>query len=313
MKSHCKPLHVAVLAGGDSPEREVSLRSGAAVGQALAEAGHRTTAIDPAGRQLADIDWSAVDVCFIALHGGAGEDGSVQRELERIGVPYTGSGPDACRLAMSKSASKERFAQHGVPTPPWATIDAHDALCDPQACVCALEYPLVIKPDSQGSSLGVSVVESPAEVSAAVEAASLYDGVVIAEPWIAGREFTVAVLGDRALPILEIVAAERFFSYEAKYKSGETQYRFDFELDTPTRVALLHASVAATRALSTRGLVRVDLLVGRDGRVWVLEVNAIPGMTARSLAPLAAQRAGLPMPALCDTLVRQCLTTVEVA
>ncbi len=262
--------------------------------------------------RLADIDWSAIDACFIALHGGAGEDGRVQTELERLGVPYTGCGPEACRLAMSKSASKQRFAACGVPTPAWTTVDAQRPGKNLAKQIAKIGYPLVIKPDTQGSSLGVSLVDRPEELGEAIEAAAAFDPHVIVERQIAGREFTVAVLGERALPILEIVTPERVFSYEAKYASSLTEYRFDFELATRTRVELLHAAVGAALALETRGLVRVDVMVGQGGRVGVLEVNAIPGLTPRSLAPLAAQRAGIPMPVLCDQLVRECRATAEV-
>jgi D-alanine-D-alanine ligase len=304
---------VVVLAGGDSPERDVSLRSGGAVAQALVVAGHEVTAIDPAARDLADLDWSRFDACFLALHGGAGEDGRVQQQLERLGVPFTGSGPDACRLAMSKSASKQRFVECNVPTLPWATIDAHDVLVDAWDCVAPLDYPLVLKPDAQGSSLGLVVVDGPEALGDAVDTAGAYDGLVLAEPQVRGREFTVAVLGERTLPILEIIAPERVFSYDAKYASTLTETRFDFELATATRVQLLQAAAGAAGALDTRGLVRVDLIVGTDDRVWVLEVNTIPGMTPRSLAPLAAARAGLSMDALCDELLRMCLWMAEVA
>ncbi len=304
---------LAVLAGGDSAEREVSLRSGAAVAQALADAGHRATAIDPSGRELAHIDWTPFDACFIALHGGAGEDGRVQQELEYLGVPYTGSGPSACRLAMSKNDSKEQFVECRVPTLPWTVVDSRRSNADARARVAPLGYPLIIKPDAQGSSLGIAVVDGPEALAGAIAAANRFDSLVIAEPRVLGREFTIAVLDERALPIIEIVTPERVFSYEAKYASSLTEYRFDFELDTPKRVELLHAAVGATKALGTRGLARVDLMIGHDGRVWVLEVNTVPGMTPRSLAPLAAQRAGLPMAALCDELVRQSLTTAGVA
>jgi D-alanine-D-alanine ligase len=303
---------LAVLAGGESAEREISLRSGAAVAQALTQAGHRAIAIDPAGRDLAAIDWSGIDGCFIALHGGAGEDGRVQHQLEQLGVPYTGSGPEACRLAMSKNASKKRFVEGRVPTLPWRVVDGHCTDAGAPARVARLGYPLVIKPDAQGSSLGVSIVEGPQALAGAIEAAGRFDSLVIAEPRVLGREFTIAVLDDRALPIIEIITPERVFSYEAKYASSLTEYRFDFELDTRKRVELLHAAVAATRALDTRGLARVDVMVGHDGRVWVLEVNTVPGMTERSLAPLAAQRGGLPMAALCEQLVAQCLTMASV-
>ncbi|MGD9722604.1 MAG: D-alanine--D-alanine ligase [Pirellulales bacterium] len=313
VSSFGRPLRVAVLAGGDSAEREISLRSGAAVAQALCEAGHQTVAIDLAGRDLESVDWTRIDVCFLALHGGAGEDGRVQQQLSRLGVPYTGSGPDACRLAMSKTASKQRFVERGVPTLPWATIDVYDALSDPLTRCEPLGYPLVVKPDGQGSSLGVAVADDAQSLAAAVEAASLYDEFVLVEPLVRGREFTVAVLGERALPMIEVVSPARVFSYEAKYASAQTEYRFDFELPTRTHAALLVAATGAAQALGTSGLVRVDLMVGDDQRVWVLEVNTIPGLTPRSLAPLAAQRAGLPMAALCDALLRHCLETAEVA
>jgi D-alanine-D-alanine ligase len=315
MQSTCatQSWRVAVLAGGDSAEREISLRSGAAVARALGEAGHRPLAIDPAGRDLADIDWTAFDACFIALHGGAGEDGRVQQELERLGVGYTGSGPAACRLAMSKRASKERFVERRVPTLPWALVDAHGSIDRACAKVAPLGYPLVVKPDAQGSSLGVTIVEGPDSLAGAMHAAGQFGIRAIAEPRVVGREFTIAVLDERALPIIEIITPERVFSFEAKYASSLTEYRFDFELDTRKRVELLHAAVAATKALGTRGLSRVDLMVGHDGRVWVLEVNAIPGMSQRSLAPLAAQRAGLPMAVLCEELVRPCLEVASVA
>ena len=302
-------LRVAVLAGGDSAECEVSLRSGAAVADALVAAGHRVTAIDPALAPLTQVDWRDFDVCFLAMHGGAGEDGRVQQELERLGVPYTGSGPAACRLAMSKSASKERFRECRVPTPPHVRIDAGDSLAGIAVRVAPLGYPLIVKPDGQGSSLGIAVAENADDLPRSVAEALSRDDACLAEPLIRGREFTVAVLNDRALPIIEIVTPERVFSYDAKYHSSLTEYRFDFELPTPLRTEILHAAVAAALALDTRGLVRVDLFVDHAGQVWVLELNTTPGMTARSLAPQAARRAGLDLPALCDGLVRQCLKT----
>jgi D-alanine-D-alanine ligase len=304
---------VAVLAGGDSAEREISLQSGAAVCAALHQAGHQTIAIDPAGRDLADIDWSRIDACFIALHGGAGEDGRVQHELDRLGVPYTGSGPEACRLAMSKSAAKRRFVECRVPTAPWIFVDADDARANLDARVAPLGYPLIVKPDAEGSSLGVALVETPSALQPAVDAAAAYGSRVLVEPRLHGREFTIALVGERALPIIEIVTPEPTFSYEAKYISSLTEHRFDFDLDTRTRVELLHAAVGAARAIGTRGLARVDLIAGRDGGARVLEVNTVPGLTPHSLAPLAAERAGWSMPVLCHGLLRECLAGVGVA
>ncbi len=311
------PLHSVVLAGGDSPERAVSLRSGAAVAAALLQAGHRVTQIDPAEIALDAVDWSDCDACFISLHGGAGEDGRVQQQLERLGVPYTGSGPEACRVAMSKSAAKARFGASGVPTLDWVMVGTDDFADDSSTGlakrVAPLGYPLIVKPDNQGSSLGITIVSSPAELSAAVAAAESFGEHCLIEPYVVGREFTVALIDEQALPPLEIVTPERVFSYEAKYQSAATEYRFEFDLAESTRDEITHSAVAAGRALGAVGLSRVDLMLGDDGRVWVLELNTVPGMTARSLAPLAAARAGLDMSALCDLLVRRCLSPSGVS
>jgi len=303
-------LRVALLAGGDSAEREVSLRSGTAVAEALTAAGHQVTSIDPAECELAQLDWSRFDVCFLALHGGAGEDGRIQQLLEQLGVPYTCSGPEACRLAMSKSASKERFVERRVPTPPFVLIEPEVSAAEVAPLVAHLSYPLMVKPDGQGSSLGLSIADRPSDLARSVGEAREFDSRVIIEPLIRGREFTAAVIDDRPLPLVEIVSPARVFSYEAKYLSSLTEYRLDFKLPAKQRAEIVHAAVAAARALGTTGLARVDIMLSHEGGVWVLEVNTIPGLTARSLAPQAALEAGLDMTALCDLLVRQALVTV---
>jgi len=301
---------VVVLSGGDSPEREVSLRSGASVAAALESAGHTATLVDPRDCPLHRVSWSDFDACFVALHGGAGEDGRVQQELERLGVPYTGSGPQASRLAMSKSASKERFLAQGVRTLPYALVDEQDDAATALGRVADLDYPLVVKPDGGGSSIGVRIVQQADELPTALTAARACGGACLIERFVEGREFTVAMIDDRPLPLVEIVTPERLFSYEAKYHSSLTECRFDFPLARNRRWEIVHAAAGAAAALGTSGLARVDLMLGRDGRAWVLEVNTLPGLTVRSLAPLAAARAGLDMPALCDLLVRRCLCTV---
>jgi D-alanine-D-alanine ligase len=305
-------LRVAVLAGGDSPERDVSLRSGRSVAAALAMAAHRAELIDPAECSLEDVPWSDFDACFVALHGGAGEDGRVQQELERLGVPHTGSSPQACRLAMSKSAAKVRFAAHDVPTPEYELFAEHDSPAEVARRVAHLGYPLVVKPDAQGSSVGVAIADDCVDLPRALALARTFGGPCLAERLVAGREFTVAVLDDVPLPTIEIVSPERVFSYDAKYHSSLTEYQFDFQLPLVEREAIRDAAVAAARALGTAGLVRVDLMLAHDRSVWVLEVNAIPGMTVRSLAPLAAARAGIDMPELCEMLVRRCLAAAGV-
>ncbi len=310
MLNQQEQLRVAVLAGGESAERIVSQRSGLGVAAALVDGGHQAALIDPAEVSLDAVDWSAYDACFIALHGGAGEDGRVQEELARLGVPFTGSGPEACHLAMSKRASKLRCLGRGVPTPPHVFIDADDKLADVARRVATLGYPLILKPDDQGSSVGVAIAADTADLPRALAEARTYGGACLAEPFICGREFTVAMLDDTPLPLIEIVKPEQLFSYDAKYHSSLTEYRFEFSLADPVRQRIERAAVGAARAIGTQGLSRVDLMVGQDDDVWVLEINTIPGMTVRSLAPLAAGRAGIDMPELCQLLVRRCLASV---
>ncbi len=308
-----RSLRVAVLAGGNSSERQISILSGWQVASALETAGHQTTWFDPAEVQLAAIPWDEFDACFIALHGGAGEDGRIQQQLERLGVPYTGSGPAASWLAMSKSAGKERFLQAGVPTPDYFLVRSADAPRDIARRARRLGFPLVVKPDSQGSSLGVGIAPDARGLRACLEKAFALDPFAIVERRIEGREFTVAVLDRRPLPLLEIVAAELIFSFDAKYSSPETDYRFESGLPTDIEAELTEVAVGAAEALGTRGLVRVDLMRDRAGRSWVLEVNTVPGLTARSLAPQAAARAGISMPQLCTWMVHDCLTRESVA
>lgn len=300
---------IAVLAGGDSPEREISLASGACVKGALDAAGYSARVFDPGCSDLASIPWSEFDAGFIALHGGAGEDGRIQRRLELLKVPYTGSRPAACRLAMSKSASKERFLQAGVPTARYVLLQTDDPANKVAAKLDDLGYPLVIKPDSQGSSLGVSVAQDASQLEACLAACRPFDDFAIAEPLIRGREFTVAVIERRALPVLEIIPQGGLFDYAAKYTSEQTQYRFDSGLAASEVVRIEQLAVAAAACLGTSGLCRIDLMRDTQGRPWVLEVNTVPGMTDHSLAPKAARQGGIEMPRLCDLLIQQCLTT----
>ncbi len=306
-ESQFDSLEIAVLAGGDSPEREVSLLSGACCARALREAGHGATLLDPSEVDLAEIAWDQFDACFVALHGGAGEDGRIQHQLESLGVPYTGSGPEACRLAMSKATSKERFARAGVPTPRYRVLgrDLNAAAC--RRSLGDLKPPLVIKPDGQGSSLGVSLIESFDELTEALAQAGSYDDVLIVEQRIVGREFTVALIDRDVLPLIEIIVAEPFFNYHAKYLSPDCENVCEPPLADAVRARILDAATGAAETLGTSGLVRVDVMLDAQERAWVLEVNAVPGMTDHSLVPQAAAYQGIGMSELCDRLVRACM------
>lgn len=310
-----KSLRVAVLLGGNSPEREVSLASGICVASALELAGHHPRAVDPAEVDLVDIDWRQFDVCFVALHGGAGEDGRVQRELDALSVPYTGSGPVASALAMCKSAAKQRWLEVGVPTSDFVLAHAVEPMHAITDRAHSLRYPLVVKPDSLGSSLGVQIVHNDDQFQNAFAECQLYDPCVIAERYIHGREFTVALIESRPLPLIEIVTAGQVFTYHAKYHTTTDTSEnhppvtrsFHTELTGQQIDWLDQTAVAAAEALGTAGLVRVDLMLSATDEVFVLEINTSPGMTQQSLAPQAAFQDGIDMPTLCDYLVRQCL------
>ena len=303
---------VAVLAGGDSAEREISLQSGAHVAGALETVGNEVEIFDPSQTPLDQIPWKHFDVCFIALHGGAGEDGRIQRRLELLKVPYTGSRMAACRLAMSKSASKERFLQAGVATKPYVLFHLAEPVGQIAERLASLDFPLVIKPDSQGSSLGVSVARRPDELEACLRECRRYDDYGIAEPRIAGREMTVSLLGRIALPVLEIVHEAAMFDYAAKYTSASTEFRFETGLPESKLEEIQHVAAAAAESLGTRGLVRVDIMLDEYQQPWVLEANTVPGLTCHSLAPKAAQRIGWNMADLCHWMIQDSLA-IEVA
>ncbi|MDH3719247.1 MAG: D-alanine--D-alanine ligase [Planctomycetota bacterium] len=295
---------IAVLAGGDSAERQISVASGHRVAGALEEFGHQVAVFDPEDADLFGINWNEFDACFIALHGGAGEDGRIQVQLEELCVPYTGSGPVTSRLALSKSATKDRLHRCGVSTPPHFSFHKTDSLPKILARVRRLGFPLIVKPDGQGCSLGVTVADDADSLAESIEAAGRFESYLLAEQTITGREFTVAVIDRQPLPALEIIHPCRTFDYDLKY--GAEAVRHEFPDDEAASTAQ-QTAVAAADALGTRGLVRVDLITDREGQAWVLEVNTIPGMTTHSLAPLAAAQAELSMPQFCDRLVRLCL------
>lgn len=302
-------LCVAVLCGGDSAERLISIQSGAAVAGALESRGHHVIVIDPAETNLDTYDWCGIDVAFLALHGTFGEDGGVQKILESHNVIFTGSDSDASKLAFSKSAAKERFTLSGISTPEYTLVHKDDA---PERIVKqarAVGYPLVVKPDCQGSSLGVVFVDDEAELAAAVAQSFSLDSFCLLEKAIYGSEWTLGVIDDDPLPLIRIGTDHQFFDYQAKYNDGRTEYSFDTAISNDLRATLTETGLQACRTLGTGGVARVDIMVDDSGRPWILEVNTIPGMTDHSLVPKAAAEIGLDMGQLCEVVIERALRT----
>lgn len=302
-------LTIAVISGGNSAEREISLRSGAAVSQALAERGHKIVSIDPAQVDLKQYRWSGVDVAFIALHGSFGEDGQVQRILADAEMPFTGSDAQASQLAFSKSASKERFLLHNVPTAPYVLIHESDSAQRIQQQANSLGYPLVVKPDTQGSSLGVSFVFSDEDLPIALTQCFHLDSFGILETAISGTEWTVGMLDDDPMPLIRIETPRPFFDFHAKYEDDATQYNFDFDVTSDVIRRIEATAQNACRALGVSGLSRVDIMLDRFNRPWVLEINTVPGLTDHSLVPKAAARMGMTLGQLCENTIHSCLAS----
>jgi len=281
---------VAVLFGGRSAEREVSLRSGQAVLEALQSAGVDAFGIDVGEDLLVRLGSERIDRAFIVLHGRGGEDGSMQGLLECAGIPYTGSGVLASALAMDKLRTKQIWQSLGLPTPHHAVL-ASEADC--HAAAQALGFPLIVKPAHEGSSIGMAKVGDVEGLVAAWKAASIYDSQVLVEQWIQGPEFTVALLRGQVLPPIGLGTSHSFYDYEAKYLASDTQYRIPCGLDAAREQELKSLCARACEALGVQGWGRVDVMQDAAGLFWLLEVNTVPGMTDHSLVPMAARAAGL--------------------
>lgn len=295
-----RPLQIVVLSGGPSAEREVSLRSGAAVARALRGLGHGVAEVDPVPGRLALP--SGLDVVFLALHGTYGEDGTVQAELEQLGIPYTGCGVEASRLAFDKVATKERCLAAGVPTARFTVLEEAST-----PWPAGWRPPVVLKPVCQGSSVGLQFVDDPATFPAALAAALAHDRRVLMEERIIGRETTVGILEGRALPVVEVRPRAGAYDYRNKYTAGATEYFCPADFDPATAARLQEAALGAFAAVGGRDYARVDVMVRPDGSPVVLEVNTLPGMTETSLLPKAAAAAGLDFPALCGRMVQLAL------
>ncbi len=325
-------MRIAVLMGGNSDERDVSLSSGTQVARALRQAGHEVVAVDtvrgvlsagdeeriltegvraepPAHAQLAELDeghtvaltrdpsLGPVDVFFLALHGGSGEDGTIQGLLDVAGVTYTGSDRLGCSLAMDKEVSKRLFRDAGVPTPDWLagehTVEEIEAV---------LGLPVVVKASAGGSSIRLVLAHDRDELQVAVAESRGWDDLVVFERYVKGRELTVGIVGEEALPVGEIVPAHELFDYACKYQPGLAQEIFPAEVSAEVAAAARHLALRAHRALRLRDFSRVDFILDEDGGIWCLEANALPGMTANSLLPKAAGAAGVAFPDLVDRI-----------
>jgi D-alanine-D-alanine ligase len=281
---------VAVLFGGRSAEREVSLKSGAAVLASLLRSGVDAHAFDPASRSLQELQEQGFDRVFIALHGRFGEDGTVQGALELLGIPYTGSGVMASSLGMDKWRSKLVWQAGGLPVPDFMMLAEQS---EPLDVIGKLGLPLFVKPANEGSSVGISKVKAVGELQAAYREAARHDPLVIAERFIGGGEYTVAILGDQVLPVIKIEPANEFYDFEAKYLRDDTCYRCPSGLDAASEAKMQGLAQAAFALIGGQGWGRVDFLMSEAGQPYVLEANTSPGMTDHSLVPMAARQAGI--------------------
>jgi D-alanine-D-alanine ligase len=325
-------MKIAVLFGGMSEERDVSIASAAQVIPVLRRLGHEVVAVDTAAGRLAPpeehklltagvaeappsdqsiaalkngaltnpataIDPREIDVVFLALHGGAGEDGRIQAMLDLAGLAYTGSNHIASAAAMDKDLSKRLFRARGVPTADWLMSPADASAVDRE-----LGWPVVVKPNKQGSTVGLSVVREPARLAAAIELAHRYDDEVMIEKFVAGREFTVGVLDGKALPVGEIIAPREVFDYQSKYQQGGAREEFPANIPAEEAARVQAHAVAAHHALKLGAYSRVDFRRDAQGNYWCLEANSLPGMTATSLLPQAAKAAGIDFAGLLERI-----------
>jgi D-alanine-D-alanine ligase len=305
---------VAVLAGGRSPEREVSLRSGHRVASALQVRGYEAALLDPAeGPFVENLSAATVSACYIALHGKEGEDGTIQRVLDLLGVSYTGSAPRACQLAFDKVLAKEMLDAAEVPTPPWAAIQA-SALRDLQAghtlhtIVERLGLPLVVKPSRAGSAMGLTYVDHERDLPNAVMNALSFSDAAVVERRILGTEVAAGLVGGaEVLPLVEIVPKSGVFDYAARYTQGATEYYAPARVGAEASTAAQGAAARAFDALGLRDVSRADVMIDADGIPWIIDVNVSPGMTDTSLLPMAARAAGIGFEELCERVLRLAL------
>jgi D-alanine-D-alanine ligase len=299
---------IGVLMGGFSTEREISLKSGKAVYDSLSQLGLKVVAIDIKTDNLEEntqlIRANKIDIAFIALHGRFGEDGQIQELLDNLKVPYTGSGAMASRLAMDKIASRQIFETHGLGVPKYKVENRFSYNADWKMQNNSLVFPLVVKPATHGSSIGLSIVDIKEDLDKAVNLAFSFDEKIIIEEYIKGREVTVGVLDEKPLPVIEIIPKKRFFDYEAKYQVGMTDYIVPAQLEDGISKKIQEAGLLAHKLLGCFGCSRIDMILSQDNLPYILEVNTIPGLTTTSLLPKAAKVVGIDFNQLCLKLIQ---------
>ncbi|MBI2559854.1 MAG: D-alanine--D-alanine ligase [Planctomycetes bacterium] len=316
-----KTRNIAVLMGGVSSEREVSLRSGTAVSEALKQAGHNVICIEVNDEKVEELDRHEIDVAFIALHGYFGEDGGIQSLLESKGIPYTGSGVEASRIAMDKIETKRRFLARGLSTPDYVSITQYYNMSEVQRFVDMLGFPVIVKPARNGSSIGVSMVKNLAGLKKGIEKALKFGSKALIEKHIHGKELTVGILGNNPLPIIEIKPAVEFFDYTAKYNDSRTEYNMEVSLPSSVYNEVQQVALKAHETIGCKGFSRVDMILeeqnhgpnglGLASHIYLLEINTIPGFTEKSLLPKAARAANIGFVGLCETIVEFALQDVE--
>lgn len=299
---------IGVLMGGTSAEREISLRSGQAISRALKDLGYNVITVD-VGKDLCNaLSTAGIQIAFLALHGGHGENGSIQGMLEVLEIPYTGSGVLASAIAMDKEVSKKVFRYHGIPVPPYVVLAQQTSNDLP---VIDFPLPWVVKPAAEGSSIGVSIVRQAHDFKKAIEQAHVYGSRIIVEQYIDGKEIHIGVLNGKVIGGVEVRPSLAFYSYEAKYTTGLTEYILPPEVDNTVYERSGMIALSAHQAIGCEGATRIDLRIDRSGNPYVLEINTIPGMTETSLLPKIARFAGYDFPGLIEEILRGALREGE--
>ncbi len=299
-------MKVAVLYGGTSEEREVSLNSGQAIVNACNQLGYEVTALDLNHNMMSLIpELAQADVVFNGLHGGEGENGVIPGFLQSLGLTYTGSGNEASAVCMDKRLSKALVHRKSILTPEWISISKEDSVFEDHG----LDYPVVIKPNGQGSTIGLTIVHEESHLKKAIELAFQFDQIALIESYIEGREITVTIIGNRAYPIVEIVPNHDLYDYECKYTKGMTQYSCPADLSDALTQQIQTTALYIHKLLGCRHYSRVDFRLDNNNKAWFLEVNTLPGMTETSLVPKAAKAMGMEFPELIKTILNEALNT----